>query len=519
MKISFWQGPFRAADVAHNLNQIEAALYKAIQEKSDLFVLPFMALTGYPVGDYAVDKGFFQAIEKALLRLKVVREMPILLTYPVRYKNDTQVRQILLSKGKETLLALLDLEGKLLTPRCVVVSIAGVKIELIYEASFPKKSTSSEGEVFLLQWVEPFYVGLSEKRQKKAKKFAKEQEKALLAFSALGASGEYLFDGSLWAYNARGKVSFKLASFTGNKPVYWDKKKAIFKGAAIEGKEKINSLRYKALVFSLRAFADAVGFSKVCLGLSGGIDSALVLALAYEAFGGKNCEVLLLPSRYTSDMSNDLALKMARHLQVKHEIVPIEKSFTAIQGAMAQRFTGLAPDVTEENLQSRIRGVLLMALANKTAALLLCTSNKSEEAVGYCTLYGDTNGGFAPIKDLYKTEVYDLARWINKHIDKDRIPTGIIERPPSAELSPNQTDEKALMPYARLDRIIQLIIENQTPEEIISQGFSKDDVEKVMHWVRQSEFKRQQAPLGPKLSERSFGEEWHYPLTRLSKTL
>ncbi len=517
MKISFWQGPFRAADVVHNLNLIEAALLKAIQEKSKLFVLPFMTLTGYPVGDYTMDKAFFQAVEKVLLRLKAVKDIDILLTYPVRYKNDTQVRQVFLSKGRETLLAILDLHGKLLTPERVIMSIAGIKIELIYEASFPKKSTSSEGEVFLLQLTEPFYIGLSEKRQKKAKKFTKKQGKALLAVSALGASGEYLFDGSLWAYNAQGKATLRLPSFMGSEFVSWDNEKAIFKGAMVHEREKINPLRYKALVFALRTFADAVGFSKVCLGLSGGVDSALVLALAYEAFGGENCEVLLLPSRYTRDISNDLALKMARHLQVRHEIIPIEKSFIAVQEAMAPRFTGLEPDVTEENMQSRIRGVLLMALANKTAALLLCTGNKSEEAVGYCTLYGDTNGGFAPIKDLYKTEVYDLARWINKHIDKDRIPAGIISRAPSAELSANQIDEKALMPYSQLDKIIQLIIENQTLEDIIAQGFNKNDVEKAMRLVRQSEFKRQQAPIGPKLSKRSFGEEWNYPLTRLLK--
>jgi NAD+ synthetase len=244
------------------------------------------------------------------------------------------------------------------------------------------------------------------------------------------------------------------------------------------------------------------------------VDSALVLAVAVDALGADNVLAVRLPSRYTSDLSNDLAFEQARTLGARIETLPIEAPFTGFLDALAPLFAGLDADVTEENLQSRCRGALLMALSNKTGRLLLTTGNKSEYAVGYATIYGDMCGGFAPIKDLYKTEVYALCRWRNAQGDSVAIPEQVIERAPSAELRENQTDQDSLPPYDVLDAILFGDIElEQSRAEIIAAGFDASTVDRVLRLVRVSEWKRQQSAPGPKVSRRAFDRERRYPIT------
>ena len=268
---------------------------------------------------------------------------------------------------------------------------------------------------------------------------------------------------------------------------------------------------YEAAVAGLRSYAGHCGFKRACLGLSGGVDSALCLAIAVDALGAENCEVLILPGAHTSRLSLDLASSMADGWRVKSAVVSIQPVCDAFSRALSERFAGLPEDVTEENLQARARGILLMALSNKTGALLLSTGNKSEVAVGYCTLYGDTNGGYNPLKDMFKTEVYAVCAWLNGRGGKI-IPRGIVERAPSAELRDGQTDQDSLPPYDRLDAMLKRILfEGEGLAQLQARGYDGLEAQRVLSLMRAAQFKRAQSCPGPKLSAASFGREWALP--------
>ena len=287
----------------------------------------------------------------------------------------------------------------------------------------------------------------------------------------------------------------------------------------VEQEESRDALAWRAIVRGLRDYCGKNGFRKVWLGLSGGIDSAMVLALAVDALGAENVTAVRLPSRYTAGLSNDLAADQCKALGVRLEAASIEAPFKGFLEALGPMFADHPADVTEENLQSRCRGAILMALANKFGGLLLTTGNKSEYAVGYATIYGDMCGGYAPIKDLYKTEVYALARWRNAFGGNAPhggmvIPEAVIDRPPSAELRENQKDQDSLPPYDVLDAILYRHVDlEQCRDEIVGAGFDAATVERVLRLVRISEWKRHQAAPGPKVSRRAFGRERRYPIT------
>jgi NAD+ synthase (glutamine-hydrolysing) len=275
---------------------------------------------------------------------------------------------------------------------------------------------------------------------------------------------------------------------------------------------------WRALVLGVRDYVQKNRFPSVLLGLSGGIDSALVLALAVDALGADRVRTVMMPSPYTADISWIDARDMAKRLGVRYDEIGIETTFDALQSALASDFAGLPADTTEENLQARIRGTLLMALSNKFGALVLTTGNKSEMATGYCTLYGDMAGGFAVIKDVLKTTVFRLARWRNQHdpfgTGVQPIPERIITRPPSAELRPDQQDQDSLPPYEVLDAIIERFMENdQSPSSIVAEGFDAEAVAQVVRLIRINEYKRRQAPIGVRVTHRSFGKDWRYPIT------
>jgi len=269
---------------------------------------------------------------------------------------------------------------------------------------------------------------------------------------------------------------------------------------------------YRALVLGVRDYVRKNGFHGVVLGLSGGIDSALTLALAVDALGADQVEAVLMPSRYTADISLDDALNQARDLGVTHCVVPIEPAFQAFLAMLEREFAGCATDVTEENIQARCRGIILMAISNKKGKMLLTTGNKSEVAVGYATLYGDMAGGFAPIKDVPKTLVYRLANYRNGI--GPVIPQRVIDRPPSAELRPNQTDQDSLPDYAILDPILKRYIEeDESVARIVAEGFPVDLVRRVTRMVDRNEYKRRQAPPGVRITRRAFGRDRRYPIT------
>jgi len=268
----------------------------------------------------------------------------------------------------------------------------------------------------------------------------------------------------------------------------------------------------------VRDYIGKNGFPGVILGLSGGIDSALVLAVAVDALGKDKVRTVMMPSPYTADISWIDARDMAERLGVRYDEISIVPEFVAFKTSLAGEFKGLAEDTTEENIQARIRGTLLMALSNKLGSIVLTTGNKSEMATGYCTLYGDMAGGFAVIKDLAKTTVFRLARWRNANDSygsgHEPIPERIITRPPSAELRPDQKDQDSLPAYEVLDAILERYMENdQSMEDIIAAGFARADVEKVTHLIKINEYKRRQAPVGIRVTHRSFGKDWRYPIT------
>jgi len=281
----------------------------------------------------------------------------------------------------------------------------------------------------------------------------------------------------------------------------------------VDGDESREALAWRAVVRGTRDYCQKNGFKKAWLGLSGGIDSALVLTAAVDALGAQNVTAVRMPSRYTAGLSNDLAQMQCEALGVRLMTLPIEAPFSAYLDTLADTFAGLPVDTTEENLQSRVRGTLMMALVNKFGGLLLTTGNKSEYAVGYATIYGDMCGGYAPIKDLYKTEVFALARWRNT-VGDAVIPQAVIDRPPSAELRENQKDQDSLPPYDVLDAILlRHIDQEQSRAEIVAAGFDAATVDRVLHLVRISEWKRHQAAPGPKVSRRAFGRERRYPIS------
>jgi NAD+ synthetase len=340
---------------------------------------------------------------------------------------------------------------------------------------------------------------------------------AIAYLNVVGGQDSLMFDGASCLADGDGHIHPAAVAFEDHLLIAdFDPATCRFERVAwpVEIDEQRASLAYRAIVRGTRDYLHKNGFRQAVLGLSGGVDSALVLAVAVDALGADNVLAVRLPSRYTSDMSNDLAAEQARALGVRIETLPIEAPYTGFLETLAPLFAGLPADVTEENLQSRCRGALLMALSNKTGRLLLATGNKSEYAVGYATIYGDMCGGFAPIKDLYKTEVYALCRWRNTQGDGDVIPVAVIDRAPSAELRENQTDQDSLPPYEMLDAILFRDIElEQSRAEIIAAGFDATTVERVLRLVRISEWKRQQSAPGPKVSRRAFDRERRYPIT------
>jgi NAD+ synthase (glutamine-hydrolysing) len=269
---------------------------------------------------------------------------------------------------------------------------------------------------------------------------------------------------------------------------------------------------FRALVLGVRDYVEKNGFGGVVIGLSGGVDSALTLCIAVEALGAERVQALLMPSRYTSKMSVEDARALADGLGVEHHMLSIEPPFGAFGEVLRPLFAGLPPDTTEENIQARCRGILLMAVSNKTGRMVLATGNKSEMSVGYATLYGDMAGGFAPLKDVFKTTVYDIARWLNR--ERAVIPERTLTRAPSAELREDQKDSDSLPPYEILDPILERYVErDQQPEEIIAAGFDAATVRRVAGMVDNNEYKRRQAPPGVKISQRAFGRDRRYPIT------
>jgi len=375
-------------------------------------------------------------------------------------------------------------------------------------------------EVLVVINASPFHVGKGNERELMMQNRARATGLPLVYAHLVGGQDEIVFEGRSFALQADGALAGRAHSFKENffSAQLERAQEAIKIVAKTEPERSDDADLWDALVLGVRDYLGKNGFPGAILGLSGGIDSALVLAIAVDALGADKVRTVMMPSPYTADISWIDAREMAERMKVRYDEISIVPEFDAFKASLAGEFKGLPDDTTEENIQARIRGVFLMALSNKFGSIVLTTGNKSEMATGYCTLYGDMAGGFAVIKDLLKTTVFRLARWRNANdpygTGSAPIPQRIITRPPSAELRADQTDQDSLPPYDVLDAILERYMENdQGVEHIVAAGFDRAVVERIARLIRINEYKRRQAPVGIRVTHRSFGKDWRYPIT------
>nr|MBP7599513.1 NAD+ synthase [Pseudoxanthomonas sp.] len=522
--------------VAQNSDNIRRMIAEARDEYgADVVLFPELAVSGYPPEDLLLRPRFLADCETALTEIaatthgivavvgwpqsagsvvynaaSVLRDGVIETTYRKRELPNYAVFD-------ERRYFDVDPDGGACTFEVKGVALGLVICEDLWFPE-PLADTASAGAVMtLVPNASPFDRDKHAQRDALIAERTRETGMALAYLNVVGGQDAVVFDGASVVADGDGVVHPAAAAFTDQWLVV-DFDAAARKFSPVvwmdDGDESRDALAWRAIVRGIRDYCGKNGFSKVWLGLSGGIDSALVLALAVDALGAENVTAVRLPSRYTAGLSNDLAAEQCAALGVKLEAISIEAPFKGFLEALGPVFGDTPADTTEENLQSRSRGVILMALSNKFGGLLLTTGNKSEYAVGYATIYGDMCGGYAPIKDLYKTEVFALARWRNTVGGAPVIPPAVIERPPSAELRENQKDQDSLPPYDVLDAILFRYVDlEQSRDEIVAAGFDAATVDRMLRLVRINEWKRHQAAPGPKVSRRAFGRERRYPIT------
>jgi NAD+ synthetase len=388
----------------------------------------------------------------------------------------------------------------------------GVNIcEDVWEAPAAIAARQAGAQLLLVLNASPYHMNKQQTRHGVVRKRAADTGVPLIFANQVGGQDELVFDGASFVMDGAGKLTHQLPSFTEALEFI-----EIFDGVPQPGviapEQSLEAEVYQVLVLGVRDYVNKNGFPGVLLGLSGGIDSALTLAVAADALGADRVKAVMMPSQYTAGMSREDACAEAEALKVRYVEIAIKPLFDVFQQTLAGEFKGLKEDTTEENLQSRIRGVLLMAMSNKTGAIVLTTGNKSEMGTGYATLYGDMAGGFAVLKDINKLLVYRLSNYRNTL--SPVIPQRVIDRPPSAELRPDQKDQDSLPPYEILDAIMEAYVENdQSPRDIIAAGFKRADVDRVVKLIRISEYKRRQSPVGIRITARGFGKDWRYPIT------
>jgi NAD+ synthase (glutamine-hydrolysing) len=421
-------------------------------------------------------------------------------------------------------------ERRYFTPgnAALVFEVEGVKLGLLIceDAWFegPTQLARDAGaQVLVVLNASPFHVGKGLEREVQMGQRVKESGLPLVYAHLVGGQDEVIFEGRSFALNAQSEVVARAPAFKECLQYIQLESEKSQPTLRITGSEIVDGSAWQedlwhALVLGIRDYLGKNGFPGAILGLSGGIDSALVLALAVDALGADKIHAVMMPSPYTADISWIDSRDMVKRLGVRYDEISIAPLFEGFKSALKAQFEGLAEDTTEENIQARVRGTLLMALSNKTGAIVLTTGNKSEMATGYCTLYGDMAGGFAVIKDVVKTQVFKLAEWRNENdpygTGRNPIPDRIITRPPSAELRADQIDQDSLPPYEVLDAIVQRYMENDEGiNALVADGFDRADVEKVTRLIKLNEYKRRQSPVGIRITHRSFGKDWRYPIT------
>ncbi|HEY0660324.1 MAG TPA: NAD+ synthase [Lysobacter sp.] len=536
LRLALAQFDFAVGAVEANELRIVELIHEARQvHGADVVLFPELALSGYPPEDLLLRPSFLADCEAALGRIaESTRGIVAVVGWPqsagaVVYNAASVLRdgRIAHTYRKRELpnYAVFDERRYFdVDPdrEDCVFEVDGVRVGLVIceDLWFPEPlagTVAAGAELVLVPNASPFERDKHAQRDALLAQRVHESGVAIAYLNVVGGQDAVVFDGASVLADGNGHVHAAARAFEDHWLVAdFDPTTRAFAHVSwpVEDDEGRDALAWRAIVRGTRDYCRKNGFDKVWLGLSGGLDSSVVLAIAVDALGAENITAVRMPSRYTAGLSNDLAAQQCAEQGVRLLSLPIEKPFQGYLDALAETFAGMPADVTEENLQSRTRGALLMALSNKLGGLLLTTGNKSEYAVGYATIYGDMCGGYAPIKDLYKTEVYALARWRNAMAGAPVIPVGVIERPPSAELRDNQKDQDSLPPYDVLDAILlRHVDQEQSRDEIVAAGFDPATVDRVLRLVRISEWKRHQAAPGPKVSRRAFGRERRYPIT------
>ncbi len=519
-------------DIEGNTNKIISSINSAVQDHNiDIIIFPELSISSYPPEDLLLRPAFNEYVLTALDKIvKASKNIHVIIGYPIKQNNILYNACSLLYNGKvlKTYFkqhlpnyGVFD-EKRYFTAgnETCLFEINGITaaISICEDIWVPEPindAAAAGAKIMFNINASPYHKNKLFEREEMISKRAQVSNMHIVYTNLVGGQDELVFDGNSMVVDNKGKIIFHAPQFEEglyNFDLNIEKSivtpKQIVSRLNLPEEENI----YNALVLGVRDYVLKNNFKGALIGLSGGIDSALTLSIAVDALGADNVEVLIMPSRFTADMSNEDACLQAKKLGVNYEIISIEKPFESFLNVLQPRFKGLQTDTTEENIQARCRGILLMAASNKSGKLVLTTGNKSEVAVGYATLYGDMAGGYAPLKDVWKTLVYKLAVWRNTK--QQVIPERVITRPPSAELRHEQLDQDSLPDYDILDLILEQYIElDRHPEKIIKNGFDADTVYKVIRLVDINEYKRRQAAPGVRITERAFGRDRRYPIT------
>ncbi len=511
---------------------IDSARRARAELGADLVLYPELTLCGYPPEDLLFHRGFRRQIETGLASVRAsLDDTAVMLGFPEYTQAGIYNSAALISGGEIAAIhrkaelpnyKVFD-EKRYFNPgsQPTVASLKAFKLGLlvcedIWEPQAAQLARAGGAQLLLVINASPYEIHKQREREDKARARALDVGLPLAYVNLLGGQDELVFDGNSFVMDAQGEVVMRAPPFeegTYACEFVRDAHGKVVPRAGVVAPELGDEASvYSALVMGVRDYVHKHGFPGVVMGLSGGIDSALTLAIAIDALGKDRVQAVMMPSRYTSSMSLEDARGQAQMLGVKYNVLSIENMFEATLATLKDEFSGRAPDATEENIQSRCRMLLLMGLSNKTGRMLLTTGNKSEMAVGYATLYGDMAGGFAPIKDCSKLLVYRLAHYRNSL--GPAIPARVIERAPSAELRHEQKDSDSLPPYEVLDAILEAFIEEDlSVDEIEARGFDRTTIGRVLDLVKRNEYKRRQAPPGVRVSRRAFGRDWRYPIT------
>lgn len=527
MKIAIAQFNATVGDLDGNADRLLEFAHQAAREGAALLLAPELALCGYPPEDLALRPDFYS--ESARVLDSLARRLPaglsLLLGHPLAEGEERYNAASLLRNGRISLTyrkqklpnhTVFD-ELRTFTPgsEAAVFQLGGVHFGInicadIWEPGTATQARNAGAEMLLVLNASPFHMDKQAERYEVARQRVRESGLPLIYANLVGGQDELVFDGASFALDAHGAISAQFPVFS--EGLYWLDLEAGAPVGDIQELPTTEAQVYQALVLGVRDYVEKNGFPGAILGLSGGIDSALTLVVAVDAIGADKVKAVMMPSEFTASISLEDAELLADNLQVQYDVQPIKRMVDSFLDALADEFENLPFDQTEENIQARVRGVVLMALSNKFGHLVLTTGNKSEMASGYATLYGDMAGGFAVLKDVPKTLVWRLSRYRNSL--SPVIPERIITRPPTAELRANQCDQDSLPPYEVLDAIMERYVERDlSPREIIADGYDEADVRRVVELINRSEYKRRQSPPGIRITARGFGRDRRYPIT------